>query len=401
MAYRSIIAAGVVLFLPLLSTGLASPRPGKRNLAKQSRGFQKPSPPDQTEAPSAAASIATKVASFNLGGGHVVRLFVPAFDALGAASGSDGEVAAKFRDQFYGAGDVVWPSSLALARLVANCPSFVKGRRVVELGCGLGLVSAAALTAGPRTLCLSDLNGAVLALALRSCTELQDPTTAGGSGATAGAAAGATLGACAVEAFEGLDWTKPSTWPRGGSYGSGPGGGDVQGIADAELVSGGGERIAGVGAVGDGGLATGGSGLVSAGELVPGGGGGGGFEVVLASDVLYSEAAVASVAELVAHLLRPAADPASPPARHNPTAQASAQGGSSGAAEEFKEGEEEEEEEEVVRRALIVDPANRLHRSAFVAAAHSVGLAAVPVPFPGHPDLVLINITPMEAMPTV
>jgi hypothetical protein len=129
------------------------------------------------------------------------------------------------------------------------------------------------------------------------------------------------------------------------------------------------------------------------------GGGGGGFEVVLASDVLYSEATVASVAELVAHLLRPAADPASPLARHNPTAQASAQGGSSGAAEEFKEGEEEEEE--VVRRALIVDPANRLHRSAFAAAAHSVGLAAVPVPFPGHPDLVLINITPIETIPKV
>lgn len=352
----------VALLLPRISTGLANPRSGKRNLAKQARGFQKPSPPGQTrtaaDAHSPPDSLPPTVESFDLGGGHVVPLLVPAFDRLGAALGSDADVAAQFKDQFYGAGDVVWPASVALARLVANCPSFVRGRRVIELGCGLGLASAAARLAGPRSLCLSDLNGAVLALALRSCTELHDQTTtaaaAGGSGATAGGtAAGTAAGGCPVEALEGLDWTQPSTWPRGGAYGRGPSGG-------------GGEPAA------------------TGGELVTSGGGG--FEVVLASDVLYSEAAVASVAALVAHLLRPAdANPAAQQARVQPP---SSSGG-------LQEGEEEAEEEaEVVRRALIVDPANREHRTAFVEAARRVGLAAVPVPFPGHPDLVLINITP-------
>ena len=38
----------------------------------------------------------------------------------------------------YGAGDVVWPASVALARLLAHVPSFSAGLRVLELGCGLG-----------------------------------------------------------------------------------------------------------------------------------------------------------------------------------------------------------------------------------------------------------------------
>src|SRR4051794_29069406 len=44
----------------------------------------------------------------------------------------------------------LWPSALALARSVAV--RSLRGRRVLELGCGLGLVSIAAALAGARVL---------------------------------------------------------------------------------------------------------------------------------------------------------------------------------------------------------------------------------------------------------
>jgi predicted nicotinamide N-methyase len=44
----------------------------------------------------------------------------------------------------------LWPSSMALARAVARRP--LTGRRVIELGCGLGMPSLAAALAGGRAL---------------------------------------------------------------------------------------------------------------------------------------------------------------------------------------------------------------------------------------------------------
>jgi predicted nicotinamide N-methyase len=44
----------------------------------------------------------------------------------------------------------LWPSSLALARVVARRP--LTGRRTIELGCGLGLPAIAAAIAGARVL---------------------------------------------------------------------------------------------------------------------------------------------------------------------------------------------------------------------------------------------------------
>jgi predicted nicotinamide N-methyase len=44
----------------------------------------------------------------------------------------------------------LWPSALALARVIARRP--LTGRRVIELGCGLGLPSLAAALAGGRVL---------------------------------------------------------------------------------------------------------------------------------------------------------------------------------------------------------------------------------------------------------
>jgi predicted nicotinamide N-methyase len=71
----------------------------------------------------------------------------------------------------------LWPSALALARVVARRP--LTGRRVIELGCGLGLPSLAAALAGGRVLatdwspdavamtaCNAERNGVELATAV-------------------------------------------------------------------------------------------------------------------------------------------------------------------------------------------------------------------------------------------
>ena len=44
----------------------------------------------------------------------------------------------------------VWPATQALARVLAHAPSIVKGKRVLELGCGLGAVGLAAASSQAR-----------------------------------------------------------------------------------------------------------------------------------------------------------------------------------------------------------------------------------------------------------
>jgi len=74
----------------------------------------------------------------------------------------------RLHKSLYGAGDVVWPASLALARLLVHCPSFVAGRACLEVGAGLGLVGCAAGAAGARSVTVTDRDAQSLALALRS-----------------------------------------------------------------------------------------------------------------------------------------------------------------------------------------------------------------------------------------
>ncbi len=54
------------------------------------------------------------------------------------------------RDEFMPYWAELWPSALALARVIARRP--LTGRRTVELGCGLGLPAIAAAAAGGRVL---------------------------------------------------------------------------------------------------------------------------------------------------------------------------------------------------------------------------------------------------------
>ena len=59
----------------------------------------------------------------------------------------------------------LWPSALALARVVARRP--LTGRRVIELGCGLGLPAIAAALAGGRVLA-TDWSPASVAMTARN-----------------------------------------------------------------------------------------------------------------------------------------------------------------------------------------------------------------------------------------
>src|SRR5687768_1672323 len=61
----------------------------------------------------------------------------------------------------------LWPSGVALAARIARDPGIVRGRRVLELGCGLGVTAVAALSTGadlvvtdytPEALALCSLN---------------------------------------------------------------------------------------------------------------------------------------------------------------------------------------------------------------------------------------------------
>lgn len=57
----------------------------------------------------------------------------------------------------------LWPSGIALAAKIAREPEIVRGRRVLELGCGLGVTAIAALRAGADLLVI-DYSHEALAL---------------------------------------------------------------------------------------------------------------------------------------------------------------------------------------------------------------------------------------------
>ena len=61
-----------------------------------------------------------------------------------------------------------WPAALALAQLVLQQPHLVKGKRVCDFGCGLGLAGIAAALSGvyPSLLLLSALSGVFLQLSI-------------------------------------------------------------------------------------------------------------------------------------------------------------------------------------------------------------------------------------------
>lgn len=74
----------------------------------------------------------------------------------------------------------LWPSSIGLARVVAHCPSLVRGKRVLSLGCGLGAVGIAAAHAGASAVLNTDTDEEYLecAAVAASATGLNTISTA-------------------------------------------------------------------------------------------------------------------------------------------------------------------------------------------------------------------------------
>jgi len=60
---------------------------------------------------------------------------------------------------------VVWPAAQVLARFLLDQPDLVKGREVIEIGCGGAVGSIAAMKAGARTVTANDLDPVALAIA--------------------------------------------------------------------------------------------------------------------------------------------------------------------------------------------------------------------------------------------
>ena len=126
----------------------------------------------------------SRVETFDLGQDKLVNILVP--------PGSRGK---KIKSRKNVNREVTLPSSFALARLIAHCPSLVEDRNVMELSCGLGLVSAAACKhARPNHVALTDLNAEVLRKAYMSCTQLQQSKS--------------SVSRCT------MDWNDRSTWPN-------------------------------------------------------------------------------------------------------------------------------------------------------------------------------------------
>lgn len=130
----------------------------------------------------------------DLGQGKSVSVYVPTNVADVEGDEITYEALESYRDSLFGAGDVIWPASVALARLLAHCPSLVANKRVLEIGAGLGLAGNAAAKAGAASVLMVDRDADMLALAKRSAVENapHDP------------------GMCRVET---LDWSAvPNEW---------------------------------------------------------------------------------------------------------------------------------------------------------------------------------------------
>lgn len=130
------------------------------------------------------------VSAIDLGQDKLVKMFVPSNSRQLSKNVKRGTRVTTSN----GGGDIIWPSGLALSRLIAHCPALVDHRNVLELGCGLGIVSlAAAKYSRPNHLALSDKDKTVLSLAYASCTQLQRSR--------------ASISRCI------MDWSDPATWP--------------------------------------------------------------------------------------------------------------------------------------------------------------------------------------------
>ena len=134
-----------------------------------------------------AASASFK--TIDLGRGKTVEIFCDAEaenvgDVDFAGSAEEGISLAQLNGNLYGAGDVIWPSSEALARLVAHVPSLVKNKDCIDIGAGLGLVSAAAIMSQAKRVLAVDYDAEVLEMTRKSVEKMASSVSSSDSANT-------------------------------------------------------------------------------------------------------------------------------------------------------------------------------------------------------------------------
>ena len=135
-----------------------APREGAKTKKKKKKNFE-------TGKKGSAASASFK--TIDLGRGKTVEIFCD------AEAENVGDVDfAQLNGNLYGAGDVSWPSSEALARLVAHVPSLVKNKDCIDIGAGLGLVSAAAIMSQAKRVLAVDYDAEVLEMTRKSVEKM-------------------------------------------------------------------------------------------------------------------------------------------------------------------------------------------------------------------------------------
>jgi predicted nicotinamide N-methyase len=155
---------------------------------------------------SAALPFELKDVDVQIGNWGSVRLVMPAsedavLDHYIAANRGDA-------DPFFCS---IWPSSIALAQNVLQQPSLVVGKRVIEVGCGLGLAGISAALAGARSVVVADREVFALRcslLAARANGLFPTPLDADGAPPAPPAASGGGAGFGVLSALE-LDWHAP------------------------------------------------------------------------------------------------------------------------------------------------------------------------------------------------
>ena len=148
-----------------LSTTLRAPRVYACCRSSVRMGSQPTNAPRADDGGEWLAPAPTRRVEVDLGRGKSVVVMLPALEGeVGGAAleGMSIEAVVEQYGHLTGAGDVVWPAGLAFSRLLVHCPSFVEGKRVLELGAGLGAVGLAAATAGAASVLLTDYDEDVL-----------------------------------------------------------------------------------------------------------------------------------------------------------------------------------------------------------------------------------------------
>ena len=202
----------ITLLLATDCSGFAAKKGGKKNRAPAKKsgggGFgaaptkTAPPPPNQPELQEIilgpAKTVYINVPPDQLAPDQINKKDMKKFASASAGSSARAAMLDKY-GELRGRGDVVWPSSLQLARLLDNCPSFVAGRRCIDIGSGLGLASLAILLGKPSMLAVTDIDEEVLRLAIRSCTEQIE-----------------VMPKPSIKAVDRLvlDWSDSSTWPK-------------------------------------------------------------------------------------------------------------------------------------------------------------------------------------------